>query len=174
MIAVAWAGIENELAILFCLSMAAVPAVAAAVLGRITNIGNKLEVVVTAMEYGLSESAAKAFRKDFMDSIRKRAKERNTVIHAIWLTHEDYPERLIRTAGLADPEMEMTAYSLKDFIDIELRLVELHLALKQFAQSLLASPASLSPPKSSWTVRAPGKGRPATRRRRSRRTPPSG
>ena len=132
-----WSEIEDEIAFLYALAMRTEPAWAAATLGRVSNLGTRLDMLETALELSFSQPAATRFRTLLRKPIRDRAGERARVIHCHWAVHDRYPDDLIRVVGITDPSLHMERYDLKDFLSIELRLLKLLLSLKEFAQSLI-------------------------------------
>ena len=96
------------------------------------NLATRLAMIRTALTLGVSEEAGSAFWKMFEQKIRKRAKSRNIVVHAIWTVHADYPNELIRTSGIMDPFLNAERYSLADFLGIELELAKLREGLRVF------------------------------------------
>ena len=131
-IALAWSNIEEELALIFAYGMGAEPAISAAIMGNVANLATRLAMIRTALTLGVSEEAGSAFWKMFEQKIRKRAKSRNIVVHAIWTVHADYPNELIRTSGIMDPFLNAERYSLADFLGIELELAKLREGLRVF------------------------------------------
>lgn len=147
-----WTEIEDEIALLFAYATKAEPAVSTVILGQVNNLNARLDMVEAAIRHSLSGESADSFRDNLRKEIKKRAGERTTVIHCHWTTHKDYPDHLISTRGLTDPQITMWAYSLKDFVDIETRLGQLLISLKEFAQALAQNHPPPAATKSYWQL----------------------
>jgi hypothetical protein len=135
-ITVAWSNVEQEMAAIFAYGMGSEPAISYAIMGCVANLATRLSMIRTALDLRASNNAGGAFWKAFEQRIRKKAKGRNLVAHAVWTTHPDYPECLIRTDGLLSPRLSAEAYDQADFLEIELDLVRLTRDLKEFAEAL--------------------------------------
>lgn len=149
-IAAHWAEIEDELALIFAYVAGTIPALAASVLGKVNNLNTRLEMVQTAIEVGIGTAAAARFERELRPAIRKRAGERSKIVHSQWAVHEEYPDAIIRTNGLSDPQITMEVYDLKDLAEIEKRLLDVQLALKSFAQYLQSCERSTLPGTDFW------------------------
>lgn len=145
-----WSAAEDELAIIFSCSLHSEPAVAAAVLGCTANLGTRLAMIHTALKLGINEALAAQFRKELEPKIKSAARRRAKVAHAIWTIHADYPEDLIRFDGTASPTLESERWNRKDFLELQLAMAELQLALRKFSQTLpeamLAAATTERPP----------------------------
>jgi hypothetical protein len=144
-----WNDIEDELITLYAYAMNSDPALAAVTLGRVNSSAARLDMIKAALEHSVSMSAARRF-DSMRKEIRKCAGLRSNVIHCHWMTHDDYPDHLIRMKGLSDPHLLLWAWSLGDFAECALRLVTLHVALKEFYYSLYEEIRSASPTKPAW------------------------
>jgi hypothetical protein len=147
-----WQEIEDEMAWIFAYAMETDPALAAMVFGRVNSMLAKLEMIEGAIAHSVSEAAAEIFKKRHREAIRKCASERNHVVHAHWACHPDYPDRLIRMTGLADPQLAMLAYDERDFLEIEFRAMSVLRDLKEFAQSLPDRRQLKEPTRSAWKL----------------------
>jgi len=150
-----WTDVEDELAFQFGAATLMQPAVAAAILGRVANVTTRLDMIETAFELAFPTDVVSRFQDELKPQIRKRSSERARLVHCHWVLHPDYPEHLIHVRGLTDPQMQMTAYTLKDFIEIEVRLLELSVALKEFAKSFAPYLQKREPAKSFWQLSSP-------------------
>ena len=92
-------------------------------------------MIEAALALSFPPKAAEDFRY-LKPTIRRRAGERNNVVHCHWIAHDDYPDHLLHQLGLKDPELTVTKFSQKDFLEIQLRLAQLLLALMQFLAEL--------------------------------------
>lgn len=126
-----WATVENRLAHIFALVMEDRKEISKAVLAEVTNVRTRLEMITRALEQTAPPEFAERFRTLYPD-ILKRAGERARTVHAIWCIHEDFPDYLIRFEGEGDPTLKIDKYSAKDFQEIELRLLDLELALTDY------------------------------------------
>lgn len=144
-----WTEIEDELITLYAYAMGTDPALAAVTLGRVNSFPARLEMIKAALEHSVSINAARRF-EGMREEIRKCAGLRSDVVHCHWMTHEDYPDCLIRMKGLSDPQLAQWAWSSSDFAERALRLVTLHVALKEFYYSLWEEIRSAAPTKPAW------------------------
>ena len=117
-----WSNIEDALARLFARVTGIEPAVAYALLGNVQSLLIRLQMLREAIDVFVSRKAAEDFRDGLLPRLRKAGSERNRVVHAHWRTHADYPEHLILTRGIGNPEGEFFLYNLHDFKEIEVRL----------------------------------------------------
>lgn len=144
-----WAEIEDELITLYAYAMNADPALAAITLGRVNSFAARLDMIKAVLEHSVSINAARRFEA-MRKELRKCAGLRSDVIHCLWMTHDDYPDCLIRMRGLSDPQLAQWAWSSKDFAACALRLVKLHVALREFYYSLYEEIRTAAPTKPAW------------------------
>ena len=144
-----WTDIEDELITLYAYAMNSDPALAAVTLGRVNSFPARLDMIKAALEHSVSINAARRF-DDMRKELRRCAGLRSEVIHCHWMTHEEYPDCLIRMKGLSDPDLAQWAWSSSDFAERAQRLAKLHLALKEFYYSLHEEIRSAAPTKPAW------------------------
>jgi len=133
-----WAQIEDELALIFAYALNTMPAIATATLGNVFSVPTKLNMLHTALELRFPEDVVAPFLK-LKKRTRTTAKTRAWVIHAAWTIHADHPNALIRCAGITDPRLGMLIYTRRDFVEIEMQLLQLHIDLRKYGQSLATS-----------------------------------
>lgn len=131
-----WTEIEDQLAFLFVLGMQTDPAIACSVLGEVVSLSVKLDMIRTALKLRFPEEAFQPFDKLSRD-LKAAAKKRNRIIHGLWTIHEEHPTALLRLDGITDPKLRIEKYELRDFAEIELRLVQQNVDLRRFYESLL-------------------------------------
>jgi len=144
-----WTDIEDELTNIYAYALNADPVLAAVTLGRVNSFPARLDMIKVTLEISISINAARRFdamRKE----IRKCSGFRSDVIHCHWMTHDDYPDCLIRMIGLSDPDLRQWAWSSRDFAECALRLAKLHEALQEFYYSLHEEIRSAAPTKPAW------------------------
>ena len=144
-----WADTEDELALLFALALGTTPAHAVVVLGRVNSLQVRLDMIREAIAMSFSAVKGKQFQ-DFFKEIRKCSNIRSDIVHSYWTAIDTMPDCLIRTAGLRDRELKQFAYDEQDFLEIQLRFGQLHIDLKQFAQSLLKDHPNTDEPLPHW------------------------
>lgn len=111
------------------------PAVAAAILNAAPSVFTRLQMLETAIDSLVSDEALASFRA-LMPEIRKRANERNTLMHADWRVHDAYPGALIRRRQIGNPTGRADVYQLGDFEAIERRMDRLMLDVQEFERSI--------------------------------------
>lgn len=148
-----WTDVEDELAILFAAALGTEPAKAVTVLRRVNAIYTRLGMIRDGYWHDLF--AARLFQKEFDEEIRKCSNVRAEIVHSHWSTDDSYPDCLIRTAGLSDRQLKQFAYDEQDFLEIQIRLGQLTLDLKQFSQFLLSGQLSEEAKLPYWRRSAP-------------------
>lgn len=131
-----WANIEDSLARLFASATSIEPAVAAAMLGNIQSLMIRLQVIKTAVDVLVSNDAAAGFQDNLVPRLRKMSGVRNRLVHADWRVHDDYPEQLIHTRSLGNPEGTFFTYSLKDLEEIEGQMETLAIDVQEFDRDI--------------------------------------
>jgi hypothetical protein len=158
LIASYWAWIEDEMTFLFAMLMQTSPVLAAAVYGRVNSVVARLDMIEAAMKLIAPPDYVKRFRKELRDKLRKASNARAQIVHSQWTTHPDYPDCLIRCGGPTDPQVSHLAFRLSDFREIQIRLLETAIALKEFAQSLARDSGFPTPSIDGWRPLAPDPG----------------
>lgn len=134
-----WAEVEERLALLFAFAMRTEPAVSATALGEVFSVPTKLNMIRSVLKLRVSKNLITAF-DDLAKNLKKRAKERNRIVHGLWTTHPKHPRSLLRMAGVTDPELKVEKYVLRDFVEIEMRLVRQIVDLVEFSQLAASAP----------------------------------
>jgi hypothetical protein len=150
-----WTELEDELVSLYAYAMRTNPVMAAVAFGRVNSLIARLDMVEIALGFSFSLEAQTYFRKNLRDKISGCSRHRSEVIHSIWTVRDDLPDCLIRTKGLTDPKIELWAYTYRDFRELELKILELNIALKKFGQNLANGSEFVGQEKPGWKIRAP-------------------
>jgi len=173
-IASMWSEIEEELVWLYVTALRTTPAVAAATLEKVFSLAIRLDMTRSALQLRYTPEVLKRFNA-LAETVKTRSRERNSIVHAMWTVHRNHPGALIRLAGITDPKLRIDKYALRDFVEIEMRLLQLQIDLRLFAQSLGSSlPLSDEEERERfWRLTGPSQDRAADQRRK-RRTGSSG
>ena len=134
-IATMWSGLEDELTMLFVMGIQADPAITASSIGEVFSVIVKLNMVKKALALRFPGEAVAPFDPLYR-RVKKASRQRNRVVHGLWTVHEDHPDALLRVDGIRDPRLQVEKWRSEDFARVELRLVQLLIDLKLFAQSL--------------------------------------
>jgi hypothetical protein len=124
MVAAEWAALEEHLISalafgLFAMTNAQAHKVAKTALYALDSQSARLSVIEALLEQRVAPELHRFFVDTLKHEIRKRAKERNNVVHANWGIAREFPNDVI----LVSPENEHQRYSLKDFEDITDRII---------------------------------------------------
>ena len=106
-------------------------------LNAVVNTPTKIEMILEAARYELSEDTLKKLRA-LVEKVQTRSKERNTVIHAVWGVCDIYPNDLILIPKVGQPRDKQVRYSKRDFENIVTRLNELREELNDFKDTVWA------------------------------------
>jgi hypothetical protein len=152
------------------------------------------ERVLSAVADARLPDTLKARFVNIQKIIRKRAKERNRVVHCLWMVSDDYPDCLVhcpldaeiqdiawalhdrmkaKRLHMARPEFlaALSLYEKRDFDETEQRIAECAADVITFVQEVIAAkPAGWIPPLSPMPV---PEGPEAALRPRKRRTSPA-
>lgn len=90
------------------------------VMRTIESLSGRLDVIDTIMKPRIPEEMFNEYREKIRPEIRRRAGERNRVVHGQWHICEKYPDDLILNNRTDEP----MRYSVKDFEDIAARIHE--------------------------------------------------
>jgi hypothetical protein len=141
-----WAGLEGSLTHLFELAMSEMTATGAdtvsrkphksaqAALHAIDSLAARLAVIWAAVEqYIVGTEMEKLWVDQLSVQIRRRAGQRNTVVHGIWCTTDVYPSDVL----LTDPTAKrFTRYTAKDFDNIIDQILQTHNEVNEFTMNL--------------------------------------
>ena len=83
-------------------------------LGALESLTAKLDVISAVLKPRISDELYLHFQNDLRKDIRRRARERNRVVHGPWALCDDYPDDLIYTR----PGEKWMRYTAKDLDNI--------------------------------------------------------
>jgi hypothetical protein len=127
-----WAALEEQLILtltrsLFAFSREGGFAVAKTMLETVESTATRLEIISSVLEVRIPAEDFKFFETKLRPDIRKRAKERNRVVHSNWYVDDRYPDEVI-----ARIDGNYVKYSVKDFSDIAERIIRLNYNMIEF------------------------------------------
>jgi hypothetical protein len=127
LVASEWAALEAQLIAIFTFSLFAFSErggheatnIAAAAWDAMESLKGRLDFIETVAKGKIPEDLFKQFIEDVKPEVRRRAAERNRVVHGHWNIAKEYPDDLILMSDRGEPPMR---YSLKDFDEIAARI----------------------------------------------------
>jgi hypothetical protein len=143
LIATAWSSLENYIITMFLNHSGISIENAFIIHDLITNLPVRLSVIRSVMKKRLPSSLYKNLVLLEQD-IRKRAGERNAIVHGAWAISDDFPDDLMRQPLVGD----IVRYTLKDFEDVFERITETALKVEKVWTDIgntLRQPGSKSP-----------------------------
>jgi len=131
-VACEWAALEGSLVQMLSFSLFAFSkeggySLAKTALETIESGTIRLEVVAALLKTRIPEDQFALFNSEIRPDIRKRAAERNRVVHSAWCVHDDYPADVI-----ARYDNRYWKYSVKDFSEIAERIVHTTIRMTLF------------------------------------------
>lgn len=130
-----WTFLEQDLIMLFQYALYAhLPGTAEAIdvsqdaWDAMESIKARTDFLASVLERRIPEQLCAHFAKEIAPAIRKRALERNRVVHGQWCTSEAFPDDLI----LIYKKEKLARYTVKDFDDIAARIQTLGTTIKAF------------------------------------------
>ncbi|HEY6281103.1 MAG TPA: hypothetical protein VIW72_04830 [Burkholderiales bacterium] len=146
LVASEWAALEQHLIIFFrgSLQTFARGAGAGSIVAQLAwdameGLKTRLDFVTDCLKNRVSVELLEEFKRDMVPEIRKRAQERNKVVHGIWQLCDEYPTDLICTTP-GDPDMQ---YTVKNFHDIADRINATTNIMVKFWVKVQASPQNM-------------------------------
>lgn len=165
-----WSNVEVALGNLLGLMLETEAPIGAAMYMALTGSAAQYRVLSVAADARLPTQDLKGKFELLIREVRKRSKERNAVVHCLWLACDDFPDALlncppeahvkdlaiaihdrIKSGSLHKARDEyiqaMKVYTAKDFADIEQRICETDAAIHSFIVEVIdAKPPGRIPP----------------------------